>query len=77
MATRRSIFQVDRTMTRLAMVCLGVLAWAGAAQAAELTVDMTQAPRPVSPSLYGLYHEDINRAADGVAVCGTDPQLVL
>ncbi len=52
-------------MTRWAMVCLAVMAVMGAVQAAELTVDMTQAPRPVSPSLYGIFYEDINHAADG------------
>ena len=49
-------------MTRWAII---MLACAGAVQAAELTVDMTQAPRPVSPSLYGIFYEDINHAADG------------
>jgi alpha-L-arabinofuranosidase len=47
------------------MVFLAVLAFAGAGQAAELTVDMGQAPRPVSPELYGIFYEDINHAADG------------
>ncbi len=52
-------------MTRWAIVVLAMLACAGAVQAAELTVDMNQAPRPVSPSLYGIFYEDINHAADG------------
>ncbi len=52
-------------MKRWITVCLTVLSCAEAVRAAELTVDMGQVPRPVSPSLYGIFYEDINHAADG------------
>ncbi len=52
-------------MMRWTLIVLAILVCMGVVQAAELTVNLDQAPRPVSPSLYGIFYEDINHAADG------------
>lgn len=51
-------------MMMLVLSTVWLAAAAGPGQA-ELTIDLTQPATPVSPSLYGIFFEDINHAADG------------
>ncbi|MCX5758189.1 MAG: hypothetical protein NTU83_06725 [Candidatus Hydrogenedentes bacterium] len=49
------------------MLCIaGVMSLvAMAAAPAEIVVDLNAPVRPMSPTLYGIFFEDINHAADG------------
>ena len=59
-------------MNKLFMSCLAGVALSATAQKATITVDVGNPGHEVSPTLFGIFLEDINLSVDG----GLYPELV-